>query len=165
MQQLILSMGLFGGKSASLCKGLPHEVRDFSYLVTTHVLVISYICCKYVYFLCSSIFFSTLQVKNKPHDRDSKHAFILGPSSLVANTYAVYNQTVLTLGQNANAASSSHFKQPCSLLHLYCMLPRAAAALSLAHILPKPTTIEGKEAKRAEVAVELVFFQTVKRQS
>jgi hypothetical protein len=35
--------------------------------------------------LVSQIDFSPLQVKNKPHDRDMKHTFILRPSSMVPN--------------------------------------------------------------------------------
>ncbi len=31
------------------------------------------------------LYFSPLQVKNEPHDRVTKHVFILGPASLVAN--------------------------------------------------------------------------------
>jgi hypothetical protein len=31
------------------------------------------------------IYISPLQVKNKPHDRDTKHSFTLLPISLVAN--------------------------------------------------------------------------------
>jgi hypothetical protein len=40
-------------------------------------------------FLCYS-HFSPLQIENKPFDRDMKYAFILGPVSLVANTFDTF---------------------------------------------------------------------------
>jgi hypothetical protein len=68
----------------SLHKGLLPPSKGFFSYITTHVLP----CIVYVVNMlsCAVHIYSPLQVKNKPPDRDSKHVFILGPASLVANS-------------------------------------------------------------------------------
>jgi hypothetical protein len=55
---------------------------DFSLFYYHTCAAVYYMCCKYASLCCS--YFSPLQIKNRPSDRDSKHAFILGPVSFVA---------------------------------------------------------------------------------
>ncbi len=56
-------------------------------LINIHVLIICCLCYKYAFLLHS--YFSPLQVKNRPLDKDTKHGFILGPTSLVANSLII----------------------------------------------------------------------------
>ncbi len=64
-----------GGKFGSCTKGYYPKLGIFLYFIITHVLLS--VIRAVIFFLCYS-YFAPLQVKNKPQDGDSKHAFILG---------------------------------------------------------------------------------------
>jgi hypothetical protein len=74
--QLILSMGLARAKVHIFVHKAttPSNSFFYTYLITTHALNIVYM---FVYHGPKNIF-SPLQVKYKPHDGDSEHAFVLG---------------------------------------------------------------------------------------
>ncbi len=84
MGQLILSMGLVKMEVCILAQRTTTLSKGFFSNITTHVLP----CIVYVVNMlsCAVHIYSPLQVKNKPRDGDSKHVFILGPASLVANS-------------------------------------------------------------------------------
>ncbi len=63
-------------KFTSFHKWLPPQGRAFIFaLITSHVLIIHYICCKFVFLL---FIFSPLLVKSKPCDGGMKHVLFLG---------------------------------------------------------------------------------------
>jgi hypothetical protein len=72
------------GSSHPCAKHCHHKLGFFcSFKRHTYV---DYSLCAINMLLCYS-YFCPLQVKSKPGDGDAKHAFILGPTSLVANIY------------------------------------------------------------------------------
>jgi hypothetical protein len=76
-------MGLVWREVRILAQRSTTSSKGFLSIITTHVMHCIY--CKYAILRCS--YFCPLQVKNKPHDGDAKHAFIIGPVSLVANSF------------------------------------------------------------------------------
>jgi hypothetical protein len=79
MRQLTLSMGQQGQRFAASFKEPPFQVKGLSFIFNIYKW---HTCNNILYMLLYCGFlkntFSPLQVKNKPRDEESEHAFILG---------------------------------------------------------------------------------------
>jgi hypothetical protein len=103
MGQLNHSMGLEWREVCPLHQMPPCRVRFFAFgspQINCHTLYNIVLCC---------IYFSPLQVKNKPCEGFMKYAFILGPFSLVANMTGGKRQGVGELMQALLSTGTLYF--------------------------------------------------------
>jgi hypothetical protein len=89
MMQLTLSMGPARAEVWFFVQRATVPSKRASFLYTPHMLLVEcmmLLCCTYVF----KNIFSPLQIKNKPHDRESEPVFILGSIDCVVANSSTY---------------------------------------------------------------------------